>query len=348
MLSEKHCFKTYLFIILTAVFLFSFSGCGYPDKAPYIPDEPTVKKKAVLTRISYAQHPLFTDDMLYDGLEYSIIQSLVYLNRIPLDRTFRFGKDIYKADHMIKSLEMFQDFIRTNPSRHELRDFVKTNYLVYRYNSFKTDIETIYEELEQEVIRSISFLKNEPSDRTFAFGDEDFKAGRMAKALKKFLKFLQKKPPTEHLLKHISTHHLVNKYFENGLPVRVLYTGYYEPFLVGSLKKDSKFRFPIYTLPNDLSVIDLSPFGERFDGEKIVGRFTDDPGFVPYYSRKEIEAGSIPEEKAKPLAWVNSKVDLFFLEVQGSGTIYLNNGQTIKVHYHNSNGRPYRSGNYFF
>ena len=47
--------------------------------------------------------------------------------------------------------------------------------------------------------------------------------------------------------------------------------------------------------------------------------------------------------KAKPLAWLKDNVDLFFLQIQGSGKVYLNTGQLLNVHYHTTNGHPYRS-----
>jgi membrane-bound lytic murein transglycosylase A len=49
------------------------------------------------------------------------------------------------------------------------------------------------------------------------------------------------------------------------------------------------------------------------------------------------------EGKAPVLAWVRDPVDLFFLQIQGSGKILLDNGETINIHYHASNGRPYKS-----
>ncbi|MBF0572833.1 MAG: MltA domain-containing protein, partial [Desulfamplus sp.] len=65
---------------------------------------------------------------------------------------------------------------------------------------------------------------------------------------------------------------------------------------------------------------------------------------IPYYTRAEIDSmGSGFERHAEPIAWVNSKVDRFFLEIQGSGRIELKQGGTLKVQYSGKNGRPYRS-----
>ena len=36
-------------------------------------------------------------------------------------------------------------------------------------------------------------------------------------------------------------------------------------------------------------------------------------------------------------------MDVFFLQIQGSGKVYLDDGDVINVHYHTTNGQPYRS-----
>ncbi|MGD9411544.1 MAG: MltA domain-containing protein, partial [Desulfobacterales bacterium] len=122
----------------------------------------------------------------------------------------------------------------------------------------------------------------------------------------------------------------------------VLFTGYYEPHLSGRLYQDDVYRYPIYALPDDLIKIDLSAFGEKYGRESIVGRYTGQT-VVPYYDRKEIDEEDALVGKAEPLAWVKDPVDVFFLQIQGSGKIFLDTGAVINVHYHGTNGRPYRS-----
>ena len=99
---------------------------------------------------------------------------------------------------------------------------------------------------------------------------------------------------------------------------------------------------PVYGPPDDLAVVDLSAFSEKLAGQKIVGR-VEGKTFVPYYERKEIEESGVLLEKAPVLAWVADPVALFFLQIQGSGKVFLEDGGVLNVHYHSSNGRPYRS-----
>lgn len=117
-------------------------------------------------------------------------------------------------------------------------------------------------------------------------------------------------------------------------------TGYYEPILKGSRKFSKRYRFPIYSVPNDLIAIDAGEInpdqkGIRTRGRKVANKY------LPYYTRAEIEKSQIL--KGKEIAWVEDQVELFFLHVQGSGQVVLESGETIRVGYADQNGHPYRS-----
>lgn len=208
------------------------------------------------------------------------------------------------------------------------------------YPVFADDM--LYDGLEHSIYKSISYLKRVPSDRSFMFGKDSFTADRLIRSLQYFLTYIKAKPSKHDLNKLIRSNFLVYRSIGNNGSGKVLFTGYYEPILDGSLRQSDEFRFPVYARPDDLAVIDLSLFSPKFSGKKIIGRCVKN-SVVPYYERREIDHQGCLEGKAEPIAWVKDQVDLFFLQIQGSGKIYLNNGKTINVHYHTSNGRPYRS-----
>jgi membrane-bound lytic murein transglycosylase A len=120
-----------------------------------------------------------------------------------------------------------------------------------------------------------------------------------------------------------------------------LVTGYYEPLLRGSRTLTPKYRFPVYTAPEDLLVVDLSAVYPELKNLRLRGRLQGNK-VVPYFSRAEIEAGSAPM-RGKELVWVDDPVELFFLQVQGSGRVKLENGDVMRVGYADQNGHPYRS-----
>lgn len=98
-----------------------------------------------------------------------------------------------------------------------------------------------------------------------------------------------------------------------------LFTGYFEPLLNGSRTRTGRFRYPLYRQPPE-------------------SRETR-----PWLTRKEIETGGIMQGRGLDIAWVDDPVDLFFLQIQGSGRVRLTNGQIIRVGYGGHNGHPYSS-----
>lgn len=98
-----------------------------------------------------------------------------------------------------------------------------------------------------------------------------------------------------------------------------LFTGYFEPELDGSLRRTPRFRYPVYKMP---------PEATRTN---------------QWLTRRQILEGSVMSGRGLEIAWVDDPVELFFLQIQGSGRIRLPNGRYIRVGYRGSNGHSYRS-----
>jgi membrane-bound lytic murein transglycosylase A len=122
----------------------------------------------------------------------------------------------------------------------------------------------------------------------------------------------------------------------------VLFTGYYEPELEGSLTPDARFRYPLYRRPTDLLTIDLSQFPLAMSDRTIVGRLDGDR-VVPYFSRSDIDGKGVLDGKGLELLWLDDPVAIFFLQIEGSGIVKLQNGDQVHVQYDGKNGRPYVS-----
>ncbi|MFZ2524976.1 MAG: murein transglycosylase A [Candidatus Ferrigenium altingense] len=120
-----------------------------------------------------------------------------------------------------------------------------------------------------------------------------------------------------------------------------LITGYYEPKLAGSRIRTERFRYPLYAVPDDLLTIDLGEAYPQLKDLRLRGRLQG-KRVVPYYNRAEIEAGKTALQ-GRELFWVENAVDLFFLQIQGSGRIELPGGSLVKVGYAEQNGHPYIS-----
>ncbi len=120
-----------------------------------------------------------------------------------------------------------------------------------------------------------------------------------------------------------------------------LVTGYYEPLLRGSRKRTPSYRYPVYATPDDLLVVDLSELYPDMKNMRLRGRI-EGRRVVPYFNRAQIESGSAPVT-GKEIVWVADAVDLFFLQIQGSGRVRLDNGEMVRLGYADQNGHPYRS-----
>lgn len=162
---------------------------------------------------------------------------------------------------------------------------------------------------------------------------------------------------------------------EDGARDSGLITGYYEPLLQGSRSQSARAPYPLYGIPGDLQTVDIGA-ADRVRGQVVVrkaggqrwvvepGKSTPDAGelllnlgefpdgtrlkarvaggrLMPYYSRAELEAGALAN--APVLAWVADATELFFLQVQGSGRIQMDDGSVLRVNAAENNGQPYVS-----
>ena len=94
-------------------------------------------------------------------------------------------------------------------------------------------------------------------------------------------------------------------------------------------------------MPDDLLTIDLASVYPELKNMRLRGRL-EGKRVVPYYNRAEIDNGAVPL-KGKEIAWVDNAVELFFLQIQGSGQLLLDDGARIRAGYAEQNGHPYRS-----
>jgi membrane-bound lytic murein transglycosylase A len=114
-----------------------------------------------------------------------------------------------------------------------------------------------------------------------------------------------------------------------------LVTGYFEPVLHGDLHQGGAYQVPVLARPADL----VAGTEKDAEGRPLMGRLVAG-ALKPYFSRTEIEAGSLGDA-AHPLAWLTSPLDLFFAQIQGSALIELPDGTTRRLAFDGRNGRPY-------
>lgn len=117
-----------------------------------------------------------------------------------------------------------------------------------------------------------------------------------------------------------------------------LFTGYYEASLRGSRVRTAQYNTPLLARPDDLVMVELGDFREGLKGQRIAGRVVKG-ALKPYESRANIEAGKLSH--ATPLVYVDDPVDAFFLHIQGSGRVLMDDGSEMRVGYAAQNGHVY-------
>lgn len=235
------------------------NACFPKPVPPPVPPTP----RLALEQLAPSDYPRFADDNDFHQLTRSVAMSLAYLRKLPPGRRIAFGADSYSVAHIIRSLMVFDDIVRSRPSPDEFNQTIRKHFRVYRSTG-------------------------RPKEKD------------------------------------------------------VLFTGYFEPLLRARRVPSPGYPVPVHTRPSDLVEIDLGAFAADLKGRTITGKYTG-RSVVPYPTRGGIRRQTGFDRIAPPVVWLRDEIDLFILQIQGSGRIELEGGQQFNVLYDGSNGRPYRS-----
>ncbi|MBC8413458.1 MltA domain-containing protein [bacterium] len=196
------------------------------------------------------------------------------------------------------------------------------------------DIDSLREALN----RSISYYSRLPLTSIFNYGAHVYTAGEMISSLRLFLDIIENHSGKERRTLLAEKFYFFESINEGG---GALFTGYYEPVLYGSREQTVQHNEPLYNTPDDLVTANLGEFSLKWKDEHIVGKIINGR-FEPYDSREEIVYQRSLQGRAKPIAYVDG-IELFFLQIQGSGLVNMQDGTVIRVNYAQKNGHPYSS-----
>ncbi len=135
--------------------------------------------------------------------------------------------------------------------------------------------------------------------------------------------------------------HFVALLVDGGKAAPGLFTGYFEPILEAASVKSETYGEPIYALPRDHVSVRLGDFDPALQGKAIVGR-VESGRLVPYHERGDIDAGAVSDD-AEILFWARDPLDVFILQVQGSGIVELPDGTRERIGFAGHNGHAYGS-----
>ncbi|MBA1437777.1 MAG: MltA domain-containing protein [Epsilonproteobacteria bacterium] len=140
--------------------------------------------------------------------------------------------------------------------------------------------------------------------------------------------------PKEFILQNFEPRRLIDNHDGDA---QGLLTGYYLASINASKTPSPRYKYPIYATPSDLVEVDLQAIYPELKHYRLRGKVIDGK-LVPYYPRSQQN-----KIDADVLCYCDSKIDRFFLEVQGSGVVHLDDGSTMHIGYANQNGYKYSS-----
>jgi membrane-bound lytic murein transglycosylase A len=131
------------------------------------------------------------------------------------------------------------------------------------------------------------------------------------------------------------------------LPIRIakvgeeqgFLTGYYEPIVAGSRMPTPEYTVPMHRRPGDLIMAGKRKKAGAFSNQGKVYRRVGKQN-VLYYDRAEIEDGALDGRKLE-ICWLKDPIDAFFIHIQGSARIQLEDGAMLRINYDAHNGHRY-------
>jgi membrane-bound lytic murein transglycosylase A len=194
------------------------------------------------------------------------------------------------------------------------------------------DKETLIRALKNQ-IRYYARLKK-PAE--YPFGETSISSETILLTLIRFLKILEENNEKNFNQLIKDNFDLYQSTGQRGKGV-ITFTGYYLPLLDGSLKPDSVYRYPLYRLPDDLTIKT-----DKLSGIKKAVRIENGKEYT-YYTRKEIDQEKVLAGKGYEVAYLKDPLECYLIHVQGSGTVILPDGKTLNLHFAGSNYLPYSS-----
>ncbi len=196
--------------------------------------------------------------------------------------------------------------------------------------------------LTDGVRQTVEYLRKSPLKEMF-FGGISITRGEYAKALSDLLSAWNTIETEAGRLSYLRENFIFLRSQGATNQNKILLTGYFEPVLTGSKVPTATFSQPLYGKPPNLLDLRLDRFSKRFAEESPLRARATEGEVLPYFSRAEIDG---PQKALAgqnlELVWVDP-IEAFFLHIQGSGTVRLNDGEEIFLNYADKNGHRYEA-----
>ena len=247
-------------------------------------------------------------------LSLSLVFLTVTMSFLPLHNALAQSSKAQLSNFRVSKLQLKQLTFRDLPGWH--RDDHQAAFEAYQRSCTKL------------MARELRIKARQKSDKAMLMTEP-------CRAMRRFTR-----PPDRHLSRRFFETYFTPYAIRNTKRKGIL-TGYYEPVLAGSRTRTPEYDVPVYRRPGDL--VDLD--GRRVKDKRVAGlraaRLAGD-NLVPFPTRAQIDKGALVGKKLE-LLYLRDEVDLFFLQIQGSGRIKLADGSWMRIGFDGRNGHPYSS-----
>lgn len=192
--------------------------------------------------------------------------------------------------------------------------------------------------LDEQVL----FLENSKTPREFNLGGTRFTKQEYLAGLRRVAEMARQARDANDLFARVSQEFDFYEVYGREGWGEVFLTSYFEPLIPGSREQTAAFSQPLYARPPDLVQVHLKDFNATAGETRVLRGRVDGTRVVPYHTRQAIDGEGKLAGMGLELCWVDP-VDAFFLQVQGSGTVLLENGEKLRINYAEKNGQPYRA-----
>ena len=205
-----------------------------------------------------------------------------------------------------------------------------------QYPDFSDDAST--SALKTAALRSAVYFRSLPAAQLFQLAQDTYTARDIAEGVEHFATLLDSADWTTAVKNEFVVYQSVGKDDTRA----VTFSSYYEPTVQARWVRDKDYRYPIYGRPKDLIDVDLGLFDAAWQGGRIAGR-REGQRLVPYYTRDDIDGLGALKEQNLEIAWAKDPLDIFFLQIEGSGWLDVGHGQMVRIRFDGHNGRKFGS-----
>jgi membrane-bound lytic murein transglycosylase A len=196
----------------------------------------------------------------------------------------------------------------------------------------------LLEAVEQE----LRFFEKSPPKSLFVFGERTYTPDEYLKGLRRFVELGKSSPDFTAFIKAVREEFDFFEVYGRNSWGEAFITSYYEPLIEGSTKPTSSLSQPLYSTPADLVSLNLGLFDSKFQEERRLRGRIEGRELLPYFNREQIDSKKALQGRRLEICYVDP-IEAFFLQVQGSGTVRLEDGKLLRINYAEKNGHPYES-----